>query len=93
MPGVDLGRLPMEESAKLKRAVLDLYRLSHARGFKAGADHAMNAFTGFIQPRLHAPQMQWPKRLISERIREYWKDYKKSLNSIRAIVIRKFREE
>jgi hypothetical protein len=41
--GVDLNRLPTEESMRLKRFALDLYRLGHASGFKAGVDHATNA--------------------------------------------------
>src|SRR5262245_35857094 len=49
LPGVNLGCLPPEESAKLKRAVLDLYRLIHASGFKAGADYAMNAVASDIE--------------------------------------------
>jgi hypothetical protein len=49
LPGVDLSCLPLEESAKLKRVVLDLYRLIHASGFNAGADYAMNAIVGDIE--------------------------------------------
>src|SRR5262245_20769008 len=49
LPGVDLSCLPLEELAKLKRAVLDLYRLIHASGFNAGADYAMNAIVGDIE--------------------------------------------
>jgi len=41
--GVDLSRLSSEESMKLKRFALDLYRLGHASGFKAGVDHATKA--------------------------------------------------
>jgi hypothetical protein len=48
--GVDLSRLPPEESMKLKRSVLDLYRLGHASGFKAGVDHTTNAIA-VIEPR------------------------------------------
>jgi hypothetical protein len=48
LPGVDLGCLPPEETAKLKRAVLELYRLGHSRSFKAGADHAMNTVASAI---------------------------------------------
>ncbi|HZF38797.1 MAG TPA: hypothetical protein VE715_08230 [Blastocatellia bacterium] len=92
LPGVNLDGLPPEESARLKRAVLDLYRLSHARGFKSGADHAMNSIANFIEPRRNASQMQWLKGRVSARAREYWQDYKTSLRSIRATVIRKFRE-
>jgi hypothetical protein len=92
LPGVDLGSLPPGESAKLKRAVLDLYRLSHARGFKSGADHAMNSIADFIEPGRDASQAQWLKGRVSARVREYWQDYKTSLRSIRATVSRKFRE-
>jgi hypothetical protein len=48
--GVDLSRLPPEESMTLKRFALDLYRLGHASGFKAGVDHATNAIA-VIEPR------------------------------------------
>jgi hypothetical protein len=47
--GVDLSRLSTEESMKLKRFALDLYRLGHASGFKAGVDHATNALA-VIEP-------------------------------------------
>jgi hypothetical protein len=50
MLGVDLSHLPQEDSAKLKRFALDLYRLGHASGFKAGVDHATNAIA-VIEPR------------------------------------------
>ncbi len=49
LPGVNLDCLPLEESAKLKRALLDLYRLIHASGFNAGADYAMNAIASDIE--------------------------------------------
>jgi hypothetical protein len=49
LPGVNLSCLPLEESARLKRVVLDLYRLIHASGFNAGADYAMNAIVGDIE--------------------------------------------
>jgi len=49
--GVDLSRLPTEESMKLKRFALDLYRLGHASGFKAGVDHATNALAVLEPPR------------------------------------------
>jgi hypothetical protein len=49
MLGVDLSRLSTEESMKLKRFALDLYRLGHASGFKAGVDHATNALA-VIEP-------------------------------------------
>jgi len=48
--GVDLNLLPPEESMRLKRFALDLYRLGHASGFKAGVDHATNAIA-VIEPR------------------------------------------
>ena len=48
--GVDLNRLPTEESMRLKRFALDLYRLGHASGFKAGVDHATTAIA-VIEPR------------------------------------------
>ncbi|HEY9430535.1 MAG TPA: hypothetical protein VI260_03510 [Blastocatellia bacterium] len=59
LPGVDLGCLPPEESAKLKRAALDLCRFGHARSFKAGADHAMNTIDSAIPPLRNASQTQW----------------------------------
>jgi hypothetical protein len=85
LPGVNLGSLPPEESAKLKRAVLDIYRLSHARGFMSGADHAI---ASAIQPQPDDSEMQCLKRWLSARIREYWQEFKKSLRSIRATVLR-----
>jgi hypothetical protein len=87
LPGVNLGCLPPEESAKLKCAVLDLYRLGHASGFKAGADHAMNAVAGAIPQFRYVIQLQWLKRWLSARMREYLQDFKKSLRSIRATVV------
>jgi hypothetical protein len=93
LPGVNLEWFPPEESAKLKRAVLDIYRLSHARGFKAGADHAINAIAGALQPPCDGSRMEWMKGQFSSRMRERWQDYKKSLRSIRATVVRKFSEE
>jgi hypothetical protein len=48
--GVDLSRLSTEESMKLKRFALDLYRLGHASGFKAGVAHATKAIA-VIEPR------------------------------------------
>jgi hypothetical protein len=88
LPGVDLGCLPPKESAKLKRAVLDLCRLGHACSFKAGADHSMNTIASAIPPLRKASQAQWLKRWLSARMREYWQKFKKSLLSIRATVIR-----
>jgi hypothetical protein len=93
LPGVNLEWFPPEESEKLKRAVLDIYRLSHARGFKAGADHAINAVSSALRPRSDDAHIRWIKRRLSARVRGYWQDYKKSLRSIRASVIRKFSEE
>jgi hypothetical protein len=93
LPGVNLEWFPPEESAKLKRAVLDIYRLSHARGFKAGADHALSAISSALQPRGDNSQIQWVKRWLPARMRDQWQDYKKSLRSIRATVIRKFNAE
>jgi hypothetical protein len=87
LTGVDLGCLPPEESAKLKRAVLDLYKLGHASGFKAGADHAMNAVAGAIPQFRCVVQLQWLKRWLWARMREYLQDFKKSLRSIRATVV------
>jgi len=92
LPGVNLGCLPPEETAKLKRAALDLYRLGHARGFKAGADHALNAIASAIPLLRNALQMQWLKRWLWARTREYSQDFKKSLRSIRATVIRSPRQ-
>jgi hypothetical protein len=88
LPGVDLVCLPPGESAKLKRVVLDLYRLGHASGFKAGADHAMNAVAGVTPLLRYALQMRWLKRWLSARMREYLQGLKKSLRSIRAAVDR-----
>jgi hypothetical protein len=48
--GVDLSQLPPEESMRLKRFALELYRLGHASGFKAGIDHATTAIA-VIEPR------------------------------------------
>jgi hypothetical protein len=93
LPGVNLGYLPPEETAKLKRAVLNLYRLSHARGFDAGADHAMNATSSASLPQRGDSQTWRLKRWISARLREGWQDYKTSLRSIRSTVVRKFMEE
>jgi hypothetical protein len=85
LPGVNLGYLPPVESAKLKRAVLDVYRLGHASGFNAGADHAI---ASLISPRRNALLMQWMKRWLSARMRGYLRRFKKSLNSIRQTVIK-----
>ena len=88
LTGVNLGSLPPEESAKLKSAVLDLYRLGHASGFKAGADHATNAVAAAIPQFRYVLQLQWLNRWLSARMREYLQDFKKSLRSIRATVLR-----
>ncbi|MBO0862832.1 MAG: hypothetical protein J2P21_30910 [Chloracidobacterium sp.] len=82
-PGVDLSYLPPEESAKLKRALLDVYRLSHARGFKAGAEHAMNSIASFMDPQSGASEIEKLKRWVSERMPENWQELKKSLRAIR----------
>src|SRR5262245_29307623 len=87
LPGVNLVCLPPGESEKLKCAVLDLYRLGHASGFKAGADHAMNAAVGAIPQFRYVLQLQWLKRWLSARMRECLQDFKKSLRSIRATVV------
>ena len=87
LTGVNLGSLPPGESAKLKSAVLDLYRLGHASGFKAGADHAMNAVAAAIPQFRYVLQLQWLKRWLTARMREYLQDFKKSLRSIRATVV------
>jgi hypothetical protein len=90
LPGVNLDCVPPEESAKLKRAVLDIYRLSHARGFQAGADHAINTIGSALQPVYDDLQIIRMKRRLATRMRERWRNYKKSL---RSIIIRKVREE
>jgi hypothetical protein len=87
LTGVNLGSLPPGESAKLKSAVLDLYRLGHASGFKAGADHAMNTVADAIPQFRCVLQLQWLKRWLSARMREHLQDFKKSLRSIRAAVV------
>jgi hypothetical protein len=88
LPGVNLVCLPPGESAKLKRVVLDLYRLGHASGFKAGADHAMNAAAGVTPLLRYALQMRWLKRWLSARMREHLRDFKKTLRLIRARVVK-----
>src|SRR5262249_46519773 len=85
LPGGNLGWLPPGEAAKIKRAVLDLYRIGHANGFKAGIDHATNAVV--IPPRRDSLQTQWPMRSLSARMRERWQEFKKSLPSIRVAII------
>ena len=88
LPGVNLDCLPPGESAQLKRAVLDLYKLGHASGFKAGADHAIKVVAGVIPQLRYVVQMKWLKRWLSVRMREYLRDFKKSLRSIRAMIVK-----
>lgn len=88
LPGVNLDYVPPGEVEKLKRALLDLYRLSHARGFKAGAEHAMNSIADDMSPQRDASEMQLLMRQITARIREDWRELKKLLRSIRAKVIK-----
>jgi len=87
LPGVNMGWLPPGEAAKLKRAVLDLYRIGHANGFKAGVDHARNALAVFTPPRRDSLETQWLIRRLSARMRERWQEFKKSLRSIRVAII------
>ena len=86
LPGVNLDSLPPEESAQLKRVVLDLYRLGHASGFKAGADHSLNVVAGVLPQLRYVIQMEWLKRWLLARMREHLRDFKKSLRLIRAIL-------
>jgi len=88
LPGVNLGCLPPGESAQLKCAVLDLYRLGHASGFKAGADHAMKIVAGVIPQLRYVLQMQWLMRWLSARMREHLRGFKNSVRSIRAVLVR-----
>ena len=88
LPGVNLDSLPAGESAQLKRAVLDLYRLGHASGFKAGADHATKIVAGLIPQLRYVIQMQWLTQCLSARMRDYLRDLKKSLRWIRAMIVR-----
>ena len=83
LPGVNLGSLPRGEVEKLKRVALDLYRIGHANGFKAGIDHATKAVAVAIPPRRGSFQMRW----LSARMREGWQGFKKSLGWIRVAVI------
>jgi|SRR5262245_24752746 len=83
LPGVNLGSLPHGEAAKLKRVALDLYRIGHANGFKAGVAHATNAVAVVRPPRRDSLQA----RRLSARMRERWREFKKSLLSIRVAVI------
>jgi len=86
LPGVNLGFLPLEDAAKLKRAALDLYRIGHANGFKAGVDHATKAVV-VIPPRRDSLETQWLMRRLSARMRERWREFKKSVRSIRVAII------
>jgi hypothetical protein len=85
LPGVDLGSLPPEDAVMLKRAALNLYRIGHANGFKAGVDHATNAVV--VAPRRDSLQTQRLTRRLSTRMCERWQEFKKSLSSIRVAVI------
>jgi hypothetical protein len=88
LPGVNLDYVPPEEVEKLKRALLDVYRLSHARGFKAGAEHAMSTFAGYEEPQSYGSEIKWMMRRVSVRIREDWQDLKKWLRAVRATINR-----
>ena len=81
--GVDLSCLPQEESLKLKRSALDLFRLGHASGFRAGADHATNAIAAVVAPRRSLG--------FASRLSQEWQGFKTSLRSITAAVTQKFR--
>jgi hypothetical protein len=83
LPGVNLGSLSHGEAAKLKRIALDLYRIGHANGFKAGVAHATNAVAVVRPPRRDSLQTL----RLSARMRERWQEFKKSLLSIRVAVI------
>jgi len=87
LPGVNLGSLPLEDAAMLKRAALSLYRIGHANGFKAGVDHATNALAVIAPPRRDSLQTQRLTRRLSTRMSERWQEFKKSLSSIRVAVI------
>jgi hypothetical protein len=86
LPGVNLGSLPPEDAVMLKRAALNLYRIGHANGFKAGIDHATNAVV-VAEPRHDSLPMQRLTRSLSTRMCERWQEFKKSLSSIRVAVI------
>jgi hypothetical protein len=88
LPGVNLDSLPPGESAQLKCAVLDLYRLGHASGFKAGADHATKIAAGVIPQLRYVIQLQWLMQCLSARMRDYLRDLKKSQRWIRAMIVR-----
>lgn len=89
LPGVNLDYVPPEEVEKLKRALLDTYRISHARGFKAGAEHEMNLISTRQAERLRdVSKIQLLIQEFSERLRQDWRRLKKSLRSIRAAISR-----
>jgi hypothetical protein len=88
LPGVNLDSLPPGESAQLKRAALDLYRLGHASGFKAGADHATKIVADLIPQLRYVIQAQWLTQRLSARMRDYLRDFKKSLRTIRAMIVK-----
>src|SRR5262245_5190673 len=88
LPGVNLDYVPPEEIEKLKRALLDVYRLSHARGFKAGVAHAMSSFADYAEPQSYGSEIKWMMRRVSVLIREDWQDLKKWLRAIRAAINR-----
>ena len=87
LPGVNLGSLRPEDAVMLKRAALNLYRIGHANGFKAGVDHATNAVTVVVPSRCESLQAQRLTRRLSARMSERWQEFKKSLSSIRVAVI------
>lgn len=87
LPGVNLGSLSQEDAVMLKRAALNLYRIGHANGFKAGVDHATNAVALVVPPRRDSLQTQRLTRRLSARMCERWQEFKKSLGSIRVAVI------
>jgi hypothetical protein len=87
LPGVNLGSLSQEDAVMLKRAALNLYRIGHANGFKAGVDHATNAVALVVPPRRDSLHTQRLTRRLSARMCERWQEFKKSLGSIRVAVI------
>jgi hypothetical protein len=87
LPRVNLSCLPPEDAAMLKRAVLDIYRIGHANGFKAGIDHATNAVAVVMPPRHDSLQTQRLTRRLSARMSERWQKFKTSLRLIRVAVI------
>src|SRR5262245_61892410 len=88
LPGVNLDYVPPEEVEKLKRALLDVCSRSHARGFKASVEHAMNSFAGYTKPQSYGSEIKWMMSRISVLIREDWQDLKKWLRAIRATINR-----